>query len=173
MPALTKLALHNRIAEASSAWASVAGSLGQVPLLIDAPGFGAFALYAFTLTAPPGGRPIGEYKVQLIQPGQPRSARANLDLSDDRFAVIVGWSPEAQVFALWDAYAHASFAYSQNLQVRGDAVWIARTDGISSCPRTLRQERGTETVVVCRGDHLKEGLGARMDDTVRRIADLG
>lgn len=42
-------------------------------------------VYLYNATYPPGGRTLGERKIQLIVPGQPRGARGNLDNSDGRW----------------------------------------------------------------------------------------
>lgn len=172
MPALTKRALNEQILAAANPWGRITGPIDEVPLLVDVDGLGRFAMYAFTLTAPPGGRPVGEYKVQLILPGQGRGNRGRLEPPAGRFAVIVGWSREEEVFVLWDAYAHLSFAYSQNLQIKGDAVWLARTDGLHSWSRKLRGGRGVEEVIVCRSDRLQQGLVQRLQQSANRLSNL-
>lgn len=160
--AVRKSELHEKILRTASGRVERSAPLNEVPFGLRLAGLGDLAFYAFTLTSPPGGRPVGEYKIQLIGPGQPRGTRGRLDFPRGAFTVLVGWSPEQEVFALWDAYAHRTFSYSQNLQVKGECVWLARVAGLSTCERRLRGGRGTETMVVCREDRFWDGLNERL-----------
>src|SRR5438128_634390 len=51
-------------------------------------------LYIYNATQPPGGRPLGEHKVQLIVPGQKRSDRASFDNTDGRIVLLSGYAAE-------------------------------------------------------------------------------
>lgn len=168
--AIPKVKIHCIILAALGETATSHDSLETVPFGLTLAGIGRVSFYAFTLTAPPGGRPTGEYKVQLIVPDQQRGERSSLRLESGSFTIVVGWGAEDGVFALWDAYAHESFAYSQNLQVTGDAVWLARASGLATCERRLRGGRGTETVVVCRPERLTDGVRHRIEYSARRMA---
>lgn len=169
MPSLPKRTLHLRVLEAAGTSVQESSDLTTVPFVVCLKRLGAVSFYAFTLTAPPGGRPLGEYKIQLILPGQARGQRGSLTVDPDAFAVIAGWSEEEGVFALWDAYAYPSFAYSRNLQVKGETVWRAQALGVSWCNRELRRSQGVETVVACRKDRLLDGLRDRMLHSARRL----
>lgn len=172
MSAVPKAEIHSKIVDALHSSVEWQGAIEDVPFSVRLKGLGSFSLYAFTLTAPPGGRPTGEYKVQLIVPTQARGERGSLDFAPGAFTVIVGWSEVDEVFVLWDAYAHQTFAYSQNLQVPGRAVWLARTEGLYTTERRLRGGRGIETVVVCRRDTLRTALSERRRLTAERLSGI-
>ena len=132
MGAIPKRELHAKILAAAGKDVEEHGPLDEVPYRLRIAKLGDFAFYAFTLTSPPGGRPLGEYKIQLILPKQPRGTRGSLTFPPGAFTVLLGWSEEENVFAMWDAYAHDSFSYSQNLQVKGESVWPARVGGLET-----------------------------------------
>src|SRR4051812_21894560 len=50
--------------------------------------------YVFNATRPPGGRSLGEHKVQLIAPGQRRGTRGALDFSAGRIVLLVGYQAD-------------------------------------------------------------------------------
>src|SRR5215831_10895638 len=54
-------------------------------------------VYIYNATYPPGGRTMGEHKVQLIVPGQERGARGNFDGSNGRIPLLVGYRPDLQI----------------------------------------------------------------------------
>lgn len=170
MSSIPKADLHAKVLTSIGMEAEYCGSLEEVPFKVYLPNLGGFAFYAFTLTSPPGGRPTGEYKIQLIGSGQKRGQRGNLHLEADLFSVILGWSPDENIFVLWDAYAHESFAYSQNLQVKGSCIWLAQTNGMSTSERRLRRGRGIETVIACKADHFLQSLQTRIHYSAHRIS---
>ena len=173
MGATPKRDLHAQILMAVGSEVMESGPLNGVPYRLRLNRLGDFAFYAFTLTSPPGGRPIGEYKVQLIAPKQSRGERGTLEYPSGAFTIVAGWSQEEEVFALWDAYAHPSFSYSQNLQVKGENVWSAQVRGLSTCERRLRLEGGVEKIVVCSRDHLLEAIHHRVQLSACRLGELG
>ena len=129
MGAIPKPEIHAAVLSAVGEAAVGHGPLEKVPFRLRLAALGDFAFYAFTLTSPPGGRPVGEYKVQLIVPGHERGTRGRLIFPKGAYTTVLGWSKEEGVFVLWDAYAHESFSYSRNLQVKGESVWLARVEG--------------------------------------------
>src|SRR5260370_39298132 len=60
-------------------------------------------VYMYNATYPPGGRAMGEHKIQLIVPYQERGARGNFDGSGGRIPLLVGYRPDLQVFMLLGA----------------------------------------------------------------------
>lgn len=169
MRSIPKTTLHERILASANTEVEEHGPLDKVPFTVCLANLGYLAFYAFTLTSPPGGRPTGEYKIQLMVPGQKRGERGQLFLVEGAFNIIAGWSQDENVFSLWDAYAHESFAYSQNLQVKGNCIWLASTNGVSTCERKLRGGRGIETVVVCRAERFLEGIRTRIHFSAHRL----
>src|SRR6185437_2645174 len=71
-------------------------------------------VYMYNATRPPGGRPLGEHKVQLIVPGQSRGERGSFDNHDGRTVLLIGYTAEEDVYVLWDAGLYSDFAWSRN-----------------------------------------------------------
>ncbi len=162
MPGLSKQALHKRVLSAIDGDLE-SRSLDDVPLLITVPQVAVpLAVWAFTLTNPPGGRHPAESKIQLIMPGQRKGERADFQGPAGTFKLLIGVHPRDDLFVLWDAYKQQDFAYSKNVQVRGPLLWDASVAGIASGARRL--STGTETVIVARSDHLLEAIKRRIDE---------
>lgn len=167
MCTIPKRELHAKIMAAAGHDVEDHGPFDEVPYRLRIAKLGD---YAFTLTSPTGGRPLGEYKIQLILPKQPRGARGSLSFLPEVVTVLLGWSEE-DVFATWDAYAHESFSYSQNLQIKGESVWMALAGGLGTAERNLRGGRGgIETTVVCRRDHFLRGVDTRVRISATRLS---
>ena len=173
MGAISKQKIHSEIVTAVGSNAELCSPLDEVPFKMSLIGFGTLAFYAFTMTSPVGGRPTGEYKIQLIAPGQKRGTRGQFDFPSGTFTILIGWSLEERVFAMWDAYAHESFSYSRNLQVKGESVWLAQANGLSISERHLRDGKGAETIVVCRDNYLLSGINDRVRLSAKRLSDTG
>lgn len=170
MGALPKRALHDLVLQALEPRIQLQGSADAVPLALVHATLGNLAVYCFTMTGPPGGRPVGEYKIQLMVPEQARGTRGALHFSAGFYTLLIGWSPEERVFALWDAYLHQAFAYSQNVQVKGAAVWLTRTRGLTTSGRRLHGST-LETVVLCRYERLQDGIAERIRLSALRVAE--
>lgn len=127
-------------------------------------------LYLYNLTDPPGGRTIGELKIQLIVPGQLRNCKGELNTSDNRIVLLAGYKPDIEVFVLWDAGLYPTFTYSRNIQVYTDAINSAIAGEIGLQERKLRVKI-VETVVAVRSDMLIKGILKRMQLTIDRITN--
>ena len=130
--------------------------------------------YVYNATRPPGGRPAGEHKVQLIVPGQVRGERGNFDISDDHTVLLVGYAAEESVFVLWDAGAYRDFGYSRNVQVKSRTLLNAFAGEIGLQERTLRPRRGKtvrETVVAATAGRLDEAIELRVNLSLQRLLD--
>lgn len=161
MPSLTKAELHTRILASLGSHVVAKGSVDSVPLPLEVTNVVPLAIWAFTLTNPPGGRHPAESKIQLIVPGQGRRDRANLTGPPERFKLLVGVHPEDDLYVLWDAYKQRDFTWSKNVQVRGQLLWDAQVEGIATGRRRLAN--ATETVIVARGDRLRDGIALRIE----------
>lgn len=129
-------------------------------------------LYIFNATRPPGGRPLGEHKVQLILPGQRRGVRASFDHGEGRIVLLAGYSAEENVFVLWDAGLYADFAWSRNVQVKAETLIAASAGQIAEQDRRLRSPAGTaarETLLACSPSRLAEALARRVELTRDRM----
>ncbi|MFD1035494.1 helix-turn-helix domain-containing protein [Sphingomonas hankookensis] len=130
-------------------------------------------VYMFNATRPPGGRPTGEHKIQLIVPGQKRGQRANFDHSGGRIVLLAGYAAEDDVFVIWDAGLYNDFAWSRNVQVRAATIIEATAGKIAHQERRLRPGDGdavTETLLACPPGRLADAIVKRVEMTRDRMA---
>lgn len=129
-------------------------------------------VYMFNATRPPGGRPLGEHKVQLIVPGQSRGDRGSFDNSDGRIVILIGYAAEEDVFILWDAGLYPDFAWSRNVQVKAETIICASAGKLATQDRQLRPPGGRrviETVLAARSHRLHDAIIRRMELTRERL----
>ena len=124
-------------------------------------------VYAYNATFPPGGRTMGEHKIQLIVPGQ-GGGRGNFDISEGRIPLLLGYRADIEIFVLWDAELYVDFAYSRNVQVMPETVYEAFAQGIGKQARRLWTQQ-TEIVVTADARHLAEALVIRQRETLKRM----
>lgn len=127
-------------------------------------------LYLYRVTHPPGGREVGEHKIQLIVPGQERGQRGSFDYTGERIVLLGGYESDLGIFILWDADLYTEFSYSRNVQVKADTVFAALAGKIGMQRRCI-QGKGVETVVTARSNRLKSALLHRMDLTRKRLTE--
>ena len=129
-------------------------------------------VYMYNATRPPGGRPLGEHKVQLIVPGQRRGERASFDNGDGRIVLLIGYGAEEDVFIVWDAGLYSDFAWSRNVQVKAETIIQASAGKLATQDRQLRPASGpatVETVLAVKPRRLAEALVRRMELTRERL----
>jgi hypothetical protein len=129
-------------------------------------------LYIYNATQPPGGRPLGEHKVQLIVPGQKRSDRASFDNTDGRIVLLAGYAAEEDAFVLWDAGLYSDFAWSRNVQVRAETIIQASAGKLAFQERRLRPRSGRpiiEAVLAAKPRLLAQAIIRRMELTRERM----
>ena len=129
-------------------------------------------IYMYNATRPPGGRPLGEHKVQLIVPGQRRGERASFDNGDGRIVLLIGYAAEEDVFVLWDAGLYSEFAWSRNVQVKAETIIQASAGKLATQQRQLRPPQGrptVETVIAVKPRRLAEAITRRMEVTRERL----
>lgn len=152
------------------------GSTSSKPLEIDLGGPLPVSLrvYMFNATRPPGGRPLGEHKVQLIVPGQGRGERGSFDHGDDRVVLLVGYAVEEDVFILWDAGLYADFAWSRNVQVKAETIIEATAGKLATQLRQLRPGEGpavVETLIAAPAERLAEAIDQRIKLSRQRLIE--
>ena len=125
-------------------------------------------VYMYNATYPPGGRTMGEHKIQLIVPGQERGARGNFDSSGGRISLLVGYRPDLRIFMLWDADLYVDFAYSRNVQVMPETVYEAFAQGFGRQKRRL-WNHSTELVITSDARHLAHAILERQRHTINRL----
>lgn len=140
------------------------------PLEVDLKGLlpPKLRVYLYNATYPPGGRTMGEHKIQLIVPGQARGERGNFDSSDGRIPILAGYRPDIGIFMLWDAELYVDFAYSRNVQVMPETVYEAFAQGIGRQKRHL-WTRHDEVVITANARHLGRALLERQRETLKRL----
>lgn len=119
--------------------------------------------YIFNCTAPPGGRSIDEFKVQLILDGQKRGERGHFDTSDGRTSLIVGYSNpffdlNSGIWVLFELDKHMEFAYSANIQVYLRQLLPALEKKVHVC-----QKQNKEILVISQRKYLLDALRERFD----------
>ncbi|WP_292409261.1 helix-turn-helix domain-containing protein [Mesorhizobium sp.] len=169
--------LHRRFIEALGSAVVHHTAMDRKPLELDlTPPLPSRArVYLFNATRPPGGRPTGEHKVQLIMPGQRRGERGQFDQGGGRSVLLAGYAAEEDVFILWDAGLYADFAWSRNVQVKAETIVEAAAGRIARQERRLRPADGeptTEILLACPAPMLPEAIQLRQDLTRARLAGL-
>ncbi len=129
-------------------------------------------VYIFNCTCPPGGRALDEYKVQLIIEGQKRGERGHLDLSDERFLIIIGFASPFEeksdgVYVMWDPTYHSDFAYSANLQCYLDPMLQSLSEDVVTC----KKKGNNETIVVARRKNLSFAIEKRIELDIQHMLE--
>ena len=170
---LNQTELHKRFLESLKNSVVYHSGINEKPLEVDlkSPLPKKIRLYIYNSTHPPGGRTLGEHKVQLIVPGQSRGERASFDHSGGRIVLLCGYQVEVEVFILWDASLYHDFAFSRNVQVKAETIYEAFAGNIGRQQRSLRTTSGTqkETVLTAKSSLLKEAILLRLSITVSRL----
>lgn len=168
--------LHRRFVSALGSRVQSHSRIDQKPLELDlsAPLPARVRVYLFNATRPPGGRPTGEHKVQLIMPGQKRGERGQFDVTDGRVVLLAGYAAEEDVFVLWDAGLYPDFAWSRNVQVKAQTLLEASAGKLAQQERRLRPGDGaaaTETLLACPPMLLADAIRLRQDLTYTRLGE--
>ncbi len=160
---LSQQELHRLFLQDVGEIAFVAADTGKKPLRVrlDYPFNRELNVYIFNCTAPPGGRSIDEFKVQLILDGQKRGERGRFDLYDGRTTIIIGYATpfvdtSAGIWVLFELDKHQEFAYSANIQVYLRQLLRALEQDVHVCVK-----HNQETLVICKRQHLVEALQTR------------
>lgn len=138
----------------------------EKPLIIDlrAPESLRLRVYMYSLVGGAGERARREYKVVLRVRDQAVGAYGTFDHSDGRFAMIVGYAVDLDVFVLWDASLHPRFKNGGNLQVRDEVVRAAAARGAAEQVRRL-MSGAREVVLACQSPEIWEMVQARIAAT--------
>lgn len=166
--------LHRRLVQALGAAVRSHAPLDKKPFELDLtpPLPNRVRVYMYNATRPPGGRPLGEHKIQLIVPGQRRGERASFDNGDGRIVLLVGYGAEEDVFIIWDAGLYSHFAWSRNVQVKAETIIQASAGKLATQDRQLRPANGSptlESVLAVKPRRLAEALVKRMELTRERL----
>jgi excisionase family DNA binding protein len=173
---ISQTEMHERLLAALGKRVVRHGPTSAKPLEIDLGGQLPVRLrvYMFNATRPPGGRPTGEHKVQLIVPGQRRGERGSFDHSDDRVVLLVGYVAEENVYVLWDAGLYSNFAWSRNVQVKVETIIEATAGKLATQFRQLRPIEGPaimETVLAAPTERVAEAIDTRIQLSRQRLIE--
>jgi hypothetical protein len=171
---LTQVELHERFVKALEGRIVAHSDLELKPLELDfvPPLPPRVRVYLFNATRPPGGRPVGEFKIQVMVPGQARGDRACFDASEGHLVILAGYTAEEDVFILWDAGLYRDFSWSRNVQVKSDTVMQAFAGAIGHQERETRPAGGgrvVETVLTASASRLSDAIKLRTDLTRQRL----
>ena len=165
--------LHNIFIEAVGGFLESHSDVAEKPLLLDlkSPLPRKIRLYIYNATHPPGGRTVGEHKIQLIIPEQKRAERGNFDYSDGRIVILAGYESETEVFVLWDAGLYTNFAFSSNIQVKAETIYEAFAGKIGRQERDIKG-KGKEIVITTQKENLPDAIRTRVETSRMRLIGL-
>jgi putative restriction endonuclease len=159
MPSLARSVLFSKLRAALPNARSLSAGDEVTPALLEVPAFGTAQVYLYTVTPDrsTSGRPLGEYKIQLMVSGQQRGEPGHFHFQRGAYVALLGFSPDFGVFVGWEARRYPEFAWSRNVQVREGLLEEARQTGWAvDTPRMLRA--GEEVRVAFTSRNLHEYL---------------
>lgn len=167
--------MHRRLVQALGRRVVAAGPVDQKPFEIQlgSPLAVKARVYMYNATRPPGGRPLGEHKVQLIVPGQARGQRGSFDNRNGHTVLLIGYAAEEDVYILWDAGLYSDFAWSRNVQVKAETIIEATAGKLATQFRQLRPSDGPavlETLIAAPAEKLAEAIDRRIQLTRDRLS---
>jgi Methylase-associated X1 len=172
---LSQTEMHQRFIHALGGKVQSTSDLSRKPLELDLmpPLPHRVRLYVYNATRPPGGRPLGEHKVQLMVPGQARGERGYLDHSDGRIVLLCGYARDEDVFIFWDGGLYTDFAWSRNVQVKSATLAEACAMKIATQERRLRTKSGNAREIVVAAPYalLVDAIIARVERTRARMLE--
>lgn len=170
---LTQRELHECFLDDICEYAQEVIDNGKKPLYIKLayPFSREIKAYIFNCTAPPGGRSIDEFKVQLILDGQKRGERGRFDTSDGRTSLIIGYAApfvdsHNGMWVLFELEKHVEFAYSANIQVYLRQILPALEEDVYIC-----QKQNKEILVISQRQYLKAALQKRFEIDLNRMIE--
>ena len=170
---LTQRELHGLFLHDLGAYAENIIDTGRKPLLLRLryPFNRELKAYIFNCTAPPGGRSIDEFKVQLILDGQKRGERGCFDTSDGKTSLIIGYAApfvdlESGIWVLFELDKHKEFAYSANIQVYLRQILPALEKPVHVC-----QKQNKEVLVLSQRQYLCDALRTRFEIDLHRMLE--
>jgi hypothetical protein len=125
--------------------------------------------YAYAATNPPGERSVGDYKAQLMVPGQRRGTRGAFEHLSGVPTILAGYAYDFDVWILWDCGLHENFAFSTNVQMKAQFVYQAAAEGMARQTKWLRP-RARETILAAHSSVLTEAIRERLFLTAERLA---
>ena len=167
---LSTAALHARVLDAlGSSLVSYSNPLKKpLDITLNYPLPQEIRLYLYNLTSPPGGRTLGEHKIQLMVPGQRPGERGNFDFEDGKLVFMAGYELELDVFVFWDAGLYEDFPFSMNVQVKAESVFAAFAGTVIHQERR-RHSGPKELVTITPASSLRSAIAERVKHSLLRI----
>jgi hypothetical protein len=167
-------ALHQRFIQGLGRTLVEHSDPAEKPLLLDLalPLPPKIRLYLFNCTHPPGGRSMGEHKIQVMLPRQTRGTRANFDDSEGRMVILAGYQQELDVYIFWDAGLYRDIPFSRNVQVSPETIYAAYAGEVVEQTRYLRYTGigdVPEVIVAAHSRNLLKAVERRQALTVQRL----
>ncbi len=140
--------------------------LAEKPLCVDLalPLPPRLRVYMYSLIGGVGTVRPNEYKASLRLRGQPTNQHDSFDHSDDRFALVVAYRADLDVFVFWDVSLHPRFTNGTNIQVRDTTVHTAAALGWAEQVRSL-PNKSPEMVIACQSSNLRKAIDERVSFT--------
>lgn len=126
-------------------------------------------IYIYNCTNPPGGRTLGEYKIQPMIKGHQNGDKCHFDFSENRIPLVVGYAQilggaDDGVFVLWDAYKHDAFSFSANFQAKAQVIIDALSTAVAQGTKT-----NGEVIVAAQSRHLLQAIAKRIEISFSNI----
>jgi hypothetical protein len=137
--------------------------VGEKPLCVDlaSPLPPRLRVYMYSLVGGVGTVRPNEYKAVLRVRGQRVGEYDSFSHAQGRFALVVGYRGDLDVFVLWDACLHPRFKNGGNIQVRDDVVHKAAAVGRAEQKRAL-PSGAVELVIACQSWNLAQAVSDRV-----------
>ncbi|MBX3031308.1 MAG: hypothetical protein KF809_14265 [Chloroflexi bacterium] len=173
--------VHERVLDALAEWllarpADAAMPVKPLDVRLAPPLPRLVRFYAYLATDHPAERSAGDYRIQVIVPGQRPGTRAHFDRGDGAMVVLLGYTPDFEVFVLWDAAVHDAgqgIPFSKGVQVHAATVFHAAAVGRSTQERLVRSSGRPfrETVIAARSRSLVQALVDRQRLSMRALLE--
>lgn len=163
---LTKEELHTILLNSLGEHVISHSSIHEIPFMVELapPCAWRVKIYLYNCTNPPGARQAGEYKIQIILPGQKPKEQGHIETEDGVITLLMGFasvtdSRDDGIFVIWELRKHRDPAYSANVQVSLKTLLRAYSE-----PMFAMKKRGNgEWIVVSRPQQIYEAIQKRVD----------
>lgn len=161
MTALTE-GLHRSLIGALGAAVVEHSALRSKPLSLDLelPAPPRLRCYTYSLVFGGKQRP-NEFKGVLRVPGQKVGSYGSFDFSGGRFAIVIAYHRDLDVWVLWDSLLHPRFKNGGNIQVHKRVVLETAAGGTARQERTVKSGQ-IETILCARSSYLLPVLTERL-----------
>ncbi|RHP30313.1 hypothetical protein [Lachnotalea sp. AF33-28] len=171
---LSPTVLHKKFIDSLGQYVKYYSNIEDKPLIVTlkSPYNITLKVYLYNCTNPSGAKQAGEYKSQLILPGQKRHTRGKFELELGKKTLLVGFATitgdiDDGVFVIWDLRKHMEFAYSTNVQVSLKTLLRAYTEHMFC----MKKRGNAEWIVVSRPDKLIFAIQERINLDIKLLLE--